>query len=474
MQFVCEQLSIMQEQVTFSTNQMKQLSVWEQALNYVVSSPVQDFRLHLIQDLNSFLQYYKHSYIKFDNQALENLPIYSDLDIAIQKKAKNPIVQFIRNHFSIESIQEVKQSFMTTVICTFKDQTQLSIDLVHQFKRRSNEMMNIQPFLRSSQLNKFGVCVPDLRFDVEYCICFYYLNKSEIPQKYRNYFNSFPFSDKMRTLNYLSSKYTWTFQNFDDIFVRKVALTLAIKAYLKKERNKNKIASVKNKFNYIADKTKQITKNQSVTITLSGVDGVGKSTIIDEVIKQIQVKMRREVVLLRHRPRLLPILSSLKHGSVKKAENHASITLPGSGRNFKKSSSYLRFAYYFSDYLFGQMYIFFRYKIKGKVVVYDRYYFDFINHPERSNIRLPKGFTKWFYRFIAKPQLNILLVAESHKIHERKQELTIEKIESLTADYKTLFDEFRVKYPNSRYCTIQNDSIQETANRIIEEIKNVA
>jgi thymidylate kinase len=170
---------------------------------------------------------------------------------------------------------------------------------------------------------------------------------------------------------------------------------------------------------------------RGITVTFSGVDGAGKSTIIEEVRQTLQKKYRQKIVVLRHRPSLLPILSSVVHGK-SEAEKRTREKLPRQGTNKSVVSSLFRFTYYYLDYLVGQYYIYFRYTLRGYTVLYDRYYFDFIIDSRRSNIVLPKGFMKWCYHFIFKPQVNVFLFASPEIIRSRKQELSQEDITSLT------------------------------------------
>jgi hypothetical protein len=77
----------------------------------------------------------------------------------------------------------------------------------------------------------------------------------------------------------------------------------------------------------------------------SGVDGAGKSTILDEVNEMLKSKFRQRTVVLRHRPSLLPILSSIRHGKAK-AEEKTREHLPRQGKNSSALSSFLRLMYY--------------------------------------------------------------------------------------------------------------------------------
>jgi thymidylate kinase len=208
-------------------------------------------------------------------------------------------------------------------------------------------------------------------------------------------------------------------------------------------------------------------------ITFSGVDGVGKSTIIEKVKDRLQNKYRKEVVLLRHRPGILPILSAIKHGR-KGAEHIASVSMPRKGKNTNLLSSIMRFAYYFTDYIFGQVYVYFKYVLKGKIVVYDRYYFDFINDSKRSNIELNRDFVKVLYGFVFKPKLNFFLYADAETILARKQEMEAPEIDRLTLLYKQLFGQMSNRYKDSHYKIIENKELDNTLNTIMNSYAKLA
>jgi thymidylate kinase len=202
-------------------------------------------------------------------------------------------------------------------------------------------------------------------------------------------------------------------------------------------------------------------------ITFSGVDGAGKTTILREVTELLENKYNQKIVEIRHRPSILPILSAIKHGK-KEAEKKTMEVLPRTGGNKSKLSSYIRFFYYLTDYIFGQWVIYFRHTRKGQMIIYDRYYFDFINDARRTNINLDSGFVKFFYRFVFKPDMNIFLFASPEVILSRKQEMDEESIVNLTVKYKTLFDELGEKN-KEQYVSIENID-KEVTMKIIEDI----
>ena len=209
--------------------------------------------------------------------------------------------------------------------------------------------------------------------------------------------------------------------------------------------------------------------NRINIITLTGVDGAGKTTILREITRRIEEDYLISVKELRHRPSVLPILSAIKYGKEKASEKTMEV-LPRSGTNKSTISSLLRFFYYLLDYILGQWIIYFKYTRKNVLIIYDRYYFDFIVDSKRTNIILNKKLISFFYRFIFKPEINIFLFAPTDVILKRKQEMDKESIEQLTNDYLDLFLEFNAVYkPN--YHSIENIEKDKTISLITELIK---
>ena len=185
-------------------------------------------------------------------------------------------------------------------------------------------------------------------------------------------------------------------------------------------------------------------------------DGAGKTTLLNDLRQVLEQQAQQKVVVLRHRPSLLPILSAWTKGK-QAAESEAAHKLPRQGNNRSQLSSLLRFGYYFADYLLGQGYVWARYTLPGYTVIYDRYYFDFIVDGKRTNLALGEALPKWLYRFVAKPGLNIFLYADPAVIRQRKQELPAADIQFMTGRYRALFGELAQRYRGQYLCLENND-----------------
>ena len=248
---------------------------------------------------------------------------------------------------------------------------------------------------------------------------------------------------------------------------------IELKKYINIQKSNTGFQKLKNTILYFLDTAKEALFNPGMIVTFSGVDGAGKSTIIEKVKHNVEKQLRRRVVVIRHRPSILPILSALTKGKAT-AEKEAASNLPRQGKNKSILSSLLRFSYYYTDYLFGQFVVYFKYVLRGYVVLYDRYYFDFINDSKRSNIQLPPYFTRMGYNFLLKPELNFFLYADPELIRSRKKELDTKTIEQLTKKYQILFEQLNERDSNKSYVSIENTDLKVTLDAIIDRVNHQA
>lgn len=430
------------------------LNTWNDALSDCIKV-VKPQRELMIMDVFDFVNEKKYAAIRFPNIAPEKLSEFSDIDMCIEKKDLSPIINYLKNHSLTTHVHICKKSFMATIQVFIEDGSFLSLDLIWKFKRKSLVMLNAENVLQNTYQNSFNIKQMGLMDKVRYIGLFYGLNNSSIPQKYKVYqqilVNEESRLDEILYCNYLDNS----------ILKRNLVKCL-------KKRKENKYLSrVLNIVDYYLDSFIQLLFSKGMVITFSGVDGAGKSTVIENIKFKIEKKIRKRVIVLRHRPSLLPILSVWVKGR-EKAEQDVMESLPRQGKNNSPLGSFLRFFYYYIDYLFGQFYIYFKYVCRGYVVLYDRYYFDFINDSKRSNIQLPRGLVKAGYRLLMKPDLNFFLYAKTHTILKRKQELDGPTIKVLTDGYLRLFNELSMS-SKKQYFTIENNELSQTLVFVIKE-----
>jgi thymidylate kinase len=426
------------------------LQTWNEAISYVLQYS-HDSRKLVLMDAFDFMQNKKYAALKFKGYLPEQVSSLSDVDFCTSKKDATALIKFIKNHCLVNVARIKNLSFMKNIELVLNNSELLSIDCIWQLKRKNLVLQNIHQLINSSSSNVFGIKQPSCLVEADYVNHFYALNKAETP------------------IHYKSRSFELKMQNLAES-TKPLAIQKALKKTLKKKRINKGLSLINNTIHYGIDTLKSSIGPRGFIVTFSGVDGAGKSTLIEITKQRIDKQLRKSVVVLRHRPSVLPIISAWTLGKAA-AEQKAASTLPRQGKNSSTLSSIVRFTYYYTDYVLGQFYVYAKYVLRGKVVVYDRYYFDFINDSKRSNINLPKWVTTLGYKLIMKPDVNFFLYADAETILARKQELDAVTIEELTDKYLTLFQKLNTTEKTKKYHAVKNLKLQDTVDSIMTQLK---
>ncbi|WP_273445663.1 phosphotransferase family protein [Neolewinella agarilytica] len=425
-------LSLYQQQQDWHQQIYWQLDVWSDALVSLLDP--EDQRRALLSRLFDGLKNRDYAVLKMEHEDPLALPPGSDLDILLSREDARQLVDLLERYPLLARAKVVRKSFMTSLLLVLQDGQILSVDLIWKLKRKATVFMDAGRMIQRADKNRYGVRVVSAQDTRRYVELFYGLNGAEVPAKF-GHLETFPGG----------------------------ANSLA--------ENKGS-QGLGNRAAYLLDTLRTMVYNRGFLITFSGVDGAGKSTIIERVVTMLDKEFRRPVKVLRHRPSVLPILSAWRYGK-KGAEEKSMASLPRTGNNTSLVSSLLRFSYYYLDYLLGQWYVHFRYVLRGYVVVYDRYYYDFIIDPRRTNLELPGWVTAAGFRLLQKPALNFFLYADPDTILARKQELDRDTIVSLTKQYRNLFEGFEKKNTSGQYVNLENvvleDSLQAIRTSLLKQ-----
>lgn len=432
------------------------LDVWNTALSDVLGNSMNHRKL-VILDLFDYLHDIQYAGLKLPLTQPEKLSLFSDIDLLLSKNDTSMLLKHFKNHPLTAKISVRSGIAMTKIIVLTRDHTVFSLDAIHQLKRKHLEYMNVRNMIRHARTDNDGIRHVSARDTDLFIGLFYGLNNAVIPDKYKKYSTTIRTSQVLldKALNHQISSGKPHPKQLRDII---------------KSRPENRgISGLKNRLAYFLDTIYNVFSNRGLIITFSGVDGAGKSTIIEKTKYELEKKFRKNVVIIRHRPSLLPILSAWIKGKAA-AEKAAAEQLPRQGKNKSFIGSLLRFSYYYIDYFFGQFYIYLKYVLRGQVVLYDRYYFDFINDSLRSNIVLPQWVFKMGYFLILKPHLNFFLYADPKIILSRKKELDENTISKLTHDYLSLFYQLGNQCPH-QYHAIENITLDKTVAFISNQIQ---
>lgn len=423
-------------------------------------------------------QFFKHLE-KFNYVVLKHLDektateSYADIDLLIERKDVPPILAFAADFPTVDKTLTQRSKSMVQTFIHFKNGDFLQLDFLFKLVRKQYEYMTTQEVFENNQKSETGykTYAPDQL--LEHVVLFNSLNYGGVPDKYIQHFSNLPRNEQDELLRNFSNKYDSPINSFQQLAQFNLPLRNNLVKTLKTMPQNSLLNRVKHYGEYAIDKVKGLFDKSGKIITFSGVDGAGKSTIIDLVKNELATKYRKKVVVLRHRPSILPIISAWRYGKAK-AEKRTVQNLPHSGNNKSSISSMIRFLYYYFDYLFGQFYVYTKYVLRDYIVLYDRYYFDFIIDGKRSNLNIPTWISKGLYRFIYKPELNFFLFADANVIYNRKKEMPVPMIKDLTEKYCSLFNELNQNSAGkNNYLNIENIEKEKTLNTVIDHCKKI-
>lgn len=436
------------------------LNTWNEALS-TISLNHSNHRVLLLGDIFDYLQNHSYAALKFPDHEPGQLSELSDVDLCMERSTASQLIRYLINHPLVSDVKLSRKSNMDNLQLICSNGSFLSLDCIWKLKRKATVLMDTRSIIKHALPNQYGVKLAASRDEARYIGLFYTLNNAEIPHKY------------MGSAESLSNSEDPIDKEIYHCFKQNDKAKKALKKIISLKKDNRYFNKIRNQLVYWFDVARSLFQQSGMVITFSGVDGAGKSTVIDTVKMIIEKKLRRNVVVIRHRPSILPILSAWIEGKAA-AEKKAASSLPRQGKNKHWLSSLLRFGYYYTDYLLGQFVVYFRYVLRGHIVLYDRYYFDFINDSRRSNIQLPGFITKSAYKLLLEPDLNFFLYAEPELILSRKKELMASTIEQLTKKYLDLFEHLNKDKVHSRYIPIENIVLEDTIETIMIKMIQIA
>jgi len=188
-------------------------------------------------------------------------------------------------------------------------------------------------------------------------------------------------------------------------------------------------------------------KNFKIIVFL-GVDGAGKSTLIESIIKKNELKYEKV--------HFAPDYFRKKKNQI------------GNPHNKKYRGiifSFLKISYWFINY---QIFKIVNYNSK-KIFFFDRYIYDIIIDPLRYRFSLSNKLTKLIIKFIIKPDLIILLTGNPNKIYSRKKELKLKNMVRLNNKYMKFIKEFDQKIILNCF-----DKIDFNKNKVLNYLKKLS
>jgi len=238
--------------------------------------------------------------------------------------------------------------------------------------------------------------------------------------------------------------------------------------YVKSESKANATFSKKIKqlkFDLIYQFSSRIINPMGLTIAFLSPDGGGKSTIIEAITTTCKGCFHG-IEKVYFRPRLFKNLGSYK--PINPQGESSSNPDPHGVKSNGVLKSIVRFLFYNLDFLLGYFLKIYMLKIKRRLIVFDRYYYDYYVDLKRYQFRLPKFLPRLFSFMIPAPDLVFILDAPAEVIYSRKQELSPEEIDRHITKYRKISKQLKNAYLINTNQHI-NDVVKEVTKIIIDK-----
>lgn len=226
------------------------------------------------------------------------------------------------------------------------------------------------------------------------------------------------------------------------------------------------IAFVSDRFLHEWAKVRRYVGPSGVIVAVLGVDGVGKSTVINSIRPILDDATHGALEIKHLRPGLLPPLARLKG---KQSVQRGPVLDPHDSIPSSAFGSLFRLIYLTVDYVLGYWFLL-RPKIAKSptVILFDRYCYDMALDPRRFRLGINSRVIKWFLRLIPKPDVILCLHAEPGAIIARKHELPLAEI----ARQVNALREFAQQEPRAILVSTEG-TVKEVRDRVLWELVKI-
>lgn len=383
----------------------------------------------------SFLNKVKIEYVVLGNINKIYSGEYGDIDIAMRENDYLKINELINQYcseynFALVQLLEheiCSTSFILSSIEYDKDMF-LHIDVCSDYYQNSKMVIPADEFFNNTLLFNFdgiNISVPSHYMSFRYYLS-KKINKRKLDQSSLNYIKDCFINSKDQSTNYLNEIFG---SSISKQIVGKILCSNSSMEEINKFYHFNgkfKLKSVMFKFLNISRIIKRIKKPTGMIVTVLGVDGSGKSTVIKELVDHMNAAFRN-VRCYHLRPRLLSI----------KKEPSTPVANPHGQKPRGKFLSFIKLNYFILDYWLGYIFSIYQLKIRSTLVIFDRHFYDLEIDKYRYRLDAADWLIRFYSSLLPKPDLIFLCNAPRDIILNRKKEVTEVECERLLLKYNT-------------------------------------
>ncbi len=418
----------------------------------------------LIELFNLLNQKYNYAVLRSYDGLPDNFQSH-DIDIIFDKNQYNTFKKDFKNLLSSNNLNLILHNkgerFDTFILASYKNNTStfLYLDFFFNYSLYGIKLIDSKEILKNKIFNEKIYHVNIIDEFLEKFLNVKLLNK-QYPEKYSHILKNIK-------NNYIGE----TNKKLENIFGNDITLdsieNFKGKELLKKCFLKNPFNNIGLILNFYRNYFKSKLSPNGISMSFTGPDGSGKTTIL-EIVENELSQIFREVKVNHFRPTVIPRIAEIFNKAGLKKEVDKDYSNPHRGGKTGRLSSLVRLFYYIFDYIYGYRKIVKPVLFRRGVVIFDRYYTDIVADSKRSRINIPYKVIMSLKFLIPNMKYNFLVYVEPDNILARKQELTKEQILDIykKLDYILENDKSYIKIDNNQDVNI---TVSNILNHIFEE-----
>lgn len=191
-----------------------------------------------------------------------------------------------------------------------------------------------------------------------------------------------------------------------------------------------------------------------IMVVFEGTDGSGKTTVINGLKEYNTDLFNGECVYYHWRP-----------GFIKKeGRSGGAVTEPHAKPAYGTLKSFAKFMFFNIDYVIGYFFNVKQELKNNRMVVFDRYYYDYYMDKLRYRLKISNRTLDIFLRIIPKPDATFLLLADPDVLYQRKKEMSLAEIQRQCNALRIMED----KVHNAWII-----DVNEPANTVIKKVADI-
>ncbi len=156
--------------------------------------------------------------LKYVYDDVIQIPSHEKLEILINKEDYRTLLYVISSAKEITRLKSKRNVHTQIVNLKFSDHSSLELKIKIAIERNGIILMNSHDILKTSIINKQNIKVPAPRFQFEHILLTSVLSKTDVEDRFRNYFSSFSFETRSKIFAHICPKYNFILNVLDELY----------------------------------------------------------------------------------------------------------------------------------------------------------------------------------------------------------------------------------------------------------------